>query len=456
MSESSSSRNLADTLRAELDRYPPGGKLPSSRALVDRFGVSPVTVSRALAELVAEGLVITRPGAGAFRALDSRRPNTVDTSWQELAMAKDGRTIDATGVTANLSVPQPGVIAFNGGYLHPSLQPELGAAVARAARRPDAWQRPPLEGITPLRAWFARELGVTAAEVLITTGGQAALATVLHALNGPVLVESPTYPGVLSVARAAGPRPIPVPMDDDGVRLDLLADAFAATGARIFYCQPLLHNPTGVVLATERRRQLIEIAHDAGAFVVEDDYARRLGHGGQLPPPLITEDPYGTVVHIGSLTKATSPNLRVGALVARGPVLERLRAIQVVDHFFVPRPLQEAALDLLSSPAWTRHLKALGPGLRDRRDAMLAALHREGITVRSPIGGYYLWLRLEAGTDETALTANCLRAGVAISPGRPYFAGEAPAPHLRLSFADTAGPDEINEGIQRLGQAINA
>jgi DNA-binding transcriptional MocR family regulator len=457
MSESSSSQQLADTLRAELDRYPVGGKLPSSRALVERFGVSPVTVSRALAELVAEGLVVTRPGAGAFRAADDRPQATVDTSWQEIALNGEPapHIADATGITANLAVPPPGVIALNGGYLHPSLQPEqaLGAAVARAARRPGAWQRPPLEGLTPLRAWFAREVGLTPAQVLITAGGQAALATALHALTppgSPVLVESPTYPGALSVARAAGLRPVPVPLDHDGVRLDLLEDAFAATGARVFYCQPLFHNPTGVVLAPERRRRLVEIAHAAGAFVIEDDYARRLGHGLPLPPPLVADDPYGTVVHISSLTKPTSPNLRVGALIARGPVLERLRAIQVVDTFFVPRPLQEATLDLVGTPAWHRHLRGLATTLRDRREAMVSALHHHGLDVRSPAGGYYLWLRLPDGTDETALVAACLRAGVAVSPGRPYFAAEAAEPHLRLSYADIAGPDEITEGIGRL------
>ncbi|MEV6606583.1 PLP-dependent aminotransferase family protein [Kutzneria sp. NPDC051319] len=463
MSESSSSAQLADTLRNELDRYPQGGKLPSSRALVERFGVSPVTVSRALAELVAEGLVVTRPGAGAFRAATDRPTTTVDTSWQEIALNGEPapHIADATGITANLAVPPPGVIAFNGGYLHPSLQPEqaLGAAVARAARRPGAWQRPPLEGLTPLRAWFAREVGLTPAQVLITAGGQAALATALHALTppgSPVLVESPTYPGALSIARAAGLRPVPVPMDQDGVRLDLLEDAFAATGARVFYCQPLFHNPTGAILAADRRRRLVDIAHAAGAFVVEDDYARRLGHGLPLPPPLVADDPYGTVVHISSLTKPTSPNLRVGALIARGPVLERLRATQVVDTFFVPRPLQEATLDLVGTPSWQRHLRGLAPSLRDRRDVMLTALHRHGLAVRSPLGGYYLWLRLPDGTDEAAAVATCLRAGVAVSPGRPYFAAEAPEPHLRLSFADTAGPDEINEGVSRLALGVEA
>ncbi|MEU6344578.1 PLP-dependent aminotransferase family protein [Streptomyces sp. NPDC046977] len=475
MDNGSSSRNLAESLRHQLHRYSPGEKLPSSRALVERFGVSPVTVSRALAALAAEGLVVTRPGAGAYRAQQGAGDaRSVDTSWQQVALTAEEqhgepapRVVDASGVTTSLAVPPPGVIAFNGGYLHPSLQPEqaLGAALARAARRPGAWERPPLEGLTALRTWFARETGGPGgdfgpAHVLVTAGGQAALTTALRALappGAPVLMESPTYPGALAVARAAGLRPVPVPMDDDGVRPDLLAEAFAATGARVFFCQPLFQNPTGTVLAAARRRHVTEIAHAAGAFVVEDDFARRLGHGGPLPPPLVADDPYGAVVHVTSLTKPTAPSLRVGALVARGPVMERLRAIQVVDSFFVPRPLQEATLELVGAPAWPRHLRAVSAGLRERRDAMLAALHRHlpalAAAVRPPTGGYQFWLRLPDGTDETALAAASLRAGTAVAPGRPYFAAEAPGPYVRLSFADTTGTDEIADGVRRFAAA---
>lgn len=473
MKRSSSAEEVAATLRQELARFSPGEKLPSSRALVERFGVSPVTVSRALAALAAEGLVITRPGAGAFRAqhsvIDSR---AVDTSWQQIALTAEDqqhaepapRIVDASSVFASLVPPPPGVIAFNGGYLHSSLQPRqaLTAAFARAVRRPGAWERPPLDGLPELRSWFAREVGgadgaVIPSQVLVTGGGQAALTTALQALappGSPVLVESPTYPGVLAAARAAGLRPVPVPVDHGGVRVDLLEGAFAATGARVFYCQPLFHNPTGVVLAPDRRRRITEIAHGAGAFIIEDDFARRLGHGGPLPPALVADDAYGTVVHVSSLTKPASPNLRVGALVARGPVMERLRAIQLVDSFFVPRPLQEAALELVGTPAWPRHLRAITAALRERREAMLAALHRYmpsvAATVRAPAGGYHLWLRLPDGTDETALTAALLRADVAVSPGRPYFAAEAPDPYIRLSFADIAGTEEITEGIHRI------
>ncbi|MGW6567618.1 aminotransferase-like domain-containing protein [Streptomyces sp. NPDC054975] len=474
MHERSSVAELAASLRSELNRYSPGGKLPSSRALVERYRVSPVTVTRALAQLAVEGLVVTRPGAGAYRAEPRERTAvTGDTSWQEVALSADTatelvpRSVDASGVLVTLSAPPPGVIEFNGGYLHPSLQPEraMASALARAGRRPGAWGRPPTDGLPELREWFAREIGgsVTAADVLVTGGGQPAIATALRALappGTPVLVESPTYPGMLAVARAAGLRPVPVPADADGVRPELLEAAFRATGARVFVCQPLFQNPTGAVLDAERRRAVVRIARAAGAFVVEDDFARLLVHedAGPLPAPLAAEDPDGVVVHVRSLTKPTSPSLRVGALAARGPVLERLRAIQVVDSFFVPRPLQETALELVGSPAWSRHLRAVSQELKDRRATMAGALahHLPELALpHIPAGGYQLWLRLPDTLPEAALLAGALRAGVAVAPGRPYFSAEPPAGHIRLSFAGVAGSTEIAEGVRRLRTAVD-
>ncbi|MFI6701463.1 PLP-dependent aminotransferase family protein [Streptomyces sp. NPDC050509] len=474
MHERSSVAELAHSLKQELNRYSPGGKLPSSRELIERYRVSPVTVSRALARLTAEGLVVTRPGAGAFRAPERPAPaRTGDTSWQEVTLSADTpaggvpRAVDASGVLITLAVPPPGVIELTGGYLHPTLQPEaaMAAALARAGRRPGVWGRPPVDGLPELREWFARAVAPTstAAEILVTAGGQSALTTALRALappGAPVLVESPTYPGMLAIARAAGLRPVPVPVDPDGVRTDLLAAAFRASGAKVFVCQPHFQNPTGAVLAPERRPEVLRIAREAGAFVIEDDFARRMAHAdaGPLPPPLAADDPDGVVVHACSLTKVTSPSLRVGALAARGPVLERLRAIHVVDTFFVPRPLQEAALELVGSAAWPRLLRTVATELKTRRDTLTAALRTtlpELGLAHVPAGGYHLWLRLPDGADEAAVVAAALRAGVAVAPGRPYFGAEPPAPHLRLSFAAPAGAAEITEGVRRLRTACD-
>ncbi|HEX3782115.1 MAG TPA: PLP-dependent aminotransferase family protein [Pseudonocardiaceae bacterium] len=471
MSDGSSIASLVEQLRTDLERYPTGGKLPSSRELVREHRVSPVTVSRAIAALTAEGLVIARPGAGVFRAPTRRAAEpSGDLSWQEVALSSGAgdRSVDATGVLTACTDQPPEVIDLNGGYIHPTLAPEraLAAALARAGRRPGAWTRPPMDGLPELRAWFARDIAghsgqLTAEHVLITSGGQSALTTALRALavpGAPVLVESPTYPGLLAIARASGLRPVPVPVDENGVRPELLASAFRASGARVFVCQPAFQNPTGAVLSASRRREILHIARAAGAFVVEDDFARLLAHPGSPtpPPPLAVDDPDGLVVHIRSLTKPASPSLRISALAARGPALGRLRGLHAIESFFVPRPLQETALELVSAPAWPRHLHGLTVALRDRRDVAVAALREhlpELPPTTVPAGGYHLWLTLPDGIDETRLVSAALRAGVAITPGALYFAAEAPGPRLRLSYVSAATTRQIEDGIRRLAVA---
>ncbi|MFI6907096.1 PLP-dependent aminotransferase family protein [Nonomuraea sp. NPDC050394] len=462
MSDSSSSAELAASMRAMIDRLSPGDRLPSSRELIQRYRVGPATVSQAIATLAAEGAVITRPGSGTYVAARLRRHASVaDTAWQTVTLAD--RSVDTRVLTGGLGAPPEGTIMLDGGYPHRSLQPGkiLTAALARAARRPDAWDRAPATGLAALRSVFATMAGdgVSADDILVTSGGQSALSIAFRAIaapGDPILMESPTYPGAIAAARAAGLRPVPVPMDADGLQPELLADAFALTRARLLYCQPAHHNPTGTVLAPQRRRQIIDAARTAGAFVIEDDFARHLGHGTPVPPPLLADDRDGTVVYLTSLTKPAAPSLRIGALVARGPVMERLRAIRLVDDFFVTRPLQETALELLSSPTWERHLRSLAAALRERCAVLAAAIARDlpGWTLaRVPTGGLHLWVRLPYGTDDTMAAATARQHGVAVSAGSRYFATELPAAYLRLGFAATAGQAELIEATRRLAPA---
>lgn len=296
--------------------------------------------------------------------------------------------------------------------------------------------------------------------MLITSGGQASLSTAFRAVlppGAPILVESPTYLGALAVAKSAGLRPVPVPVDAGGIELGHLADAFEASGARALYLQSTFHNPTGACLAEDRRDPLLQICADAGAFVIEDDYARWLAHEKPAPAPLATRDRDGRVVLIASLTKVTSMNLRIGALVARGPVLERLRSLRLVDDFFVSRLIQEATLDLVSSPAWSRHLATLSAALAVRRDTLARALARQTpelhvLTV--PRGGTNLWVRLPEALDDAALADRAAAAGVLITPGRPFYAAEPAAGHVRLTFSGTAQVGELEEGVRRLASAL--
>lgn len=465
MNNDSTSGGLTEGLRALLSGLSPGDRLPSSRELVKEYRVGPATVARAIAALAAEGAVVTRPGSGTYvaeRRAPAREGAAADTSWQTVALTD--RTVDTRLLAEPLGPAPAGTIAMDGGYVHRSLQPvrALSAALARAARRPDAWDRAPSDGLTTLRTALAHLVGggTDAEDVLVTSGGQSALSIAFRAVAGPgstVLVESPTYPGALTAARAAGLRPVPVPLDADGIRPEMLADAFAMTGARLLYCQPTYQNPTGAVLAPERRGQVLDVARAAGAFVIEDDFARHLGHGGPVPRPLLDDDRDGTVVHVTSLTKPSAPSLRIGALVARGPVMERMRAVRLVDDFFVTRPLQEAALEVLGSPAWDRHVRALGTALRERCAALVTALAREvpgAVPTAFPTGGLHLWVRLPSGVDDVVLAGAARRRGAAVSAGGRYFAAEPSGAHLRIGFAAAADPAELAEGARRLGSAL--
>lgn len=463
MAEDNAFERVAEDLRAVAVVAAPGTRLPSVRDLMARHRAGPQTVQRAIARLAGEGLVEPRPGRGTFVAAPAAATDAVapDLGWQALALGEGGG--DASALHTLMRVPPPGVIALSSGYPDESLQPTslLAAALARAARRPGAWARIPTEGIGRLRAWFALEAGglFRGHDVVVTPGAQAALSTVMRVLvrpGKPVLVESPTFLGTIAAARMAGGRIVPVPVDGGGTRTDLLEAAFRATGAKVVVCQPLYANPHGASLAPDRRAELLRVVREAGAFLVEDDYARDLALDEGPLPPLASEDPDGHVVYIRSLTKAAAPGLRIGAIAARGAAGARIRAARVVDDFIVAGPLQEAALDLVSSPAWRRHRRTTAAALTERRDLLVAAVRRHvpGAAVDVvPRGGFSLWVRLPDGLDDVAVAAAAEREGVIVSPGRPWFPAEAPGPYLRLTFA-AAPADELDRGARILGEVV--
>lgn len=455
--ESRGTAKVLAALRSHLLDLSPGDLLPSVRSLCAELEASPNTVQRAIAALAREGVVDTIPGKGSFvRHRAAPSPN-VDLSWQALALgARPPRGEDMDLLVA--PVPE-GAISLRAGYPDEELQPlaALQAALGRSSRRPGVWGRQPVEGNPELRAWFAREAapGSGSGEALIVPGGQSALTLLFRTLcppGAPLLLESPTYTGATAIARASGILPVPIPTDEQGVLPDALAAAFRSTGARVFYCQPTFANPSGTVLSLERRLAVLEAAASASAFVVEDDYAHDLALEGSVPERLVSLDP-GRVIYVRSLTKSAAPGLRIAAIVARGPVAARLRAARAVDDLFVSGPLQEAALEVVTSPAWPRHLGGLQSALRHRRDALVDGLRTywpAARLTRVPKGGFHLWLQLPSGMEERQVVADAQSLGVYTSPGSIWFPAEPTGAFLRLSFAG-ASAEALREAARRLG-----
>lgn len=475
MNDDSSWREIAESLAREIAPLPAGVRIATHRDLVRRFSASGTTISQALALLTQRGLISSRPGAGTFRTQTRALTRATDTSWQAATLELSGQDASGTGtprgfraqaLAGMLTPAGPDVVDLNGGYLHPDLQPHtaLSTALSRAAKRPQAWDRPPAGGVPELRDWFAADLGggLGRHDVLVCGAGQGALATALRALGqpgDPVLIETPTYPGAIAAALAAGLRAVPVPLDHEGMRPDLLEQAFARTSARLAVVQPLFQNPTGATMSAARQREIMAIARRYEAFVIEDDFARHLIHddAAAVPPPMIADDPDGVVVHISSLTKPASPNLRVGALTARGPVSARLRSAHVIDTMFVPAPLQLTALEVVTAPGWRRSLRALGVALRHRRevavDAVEATFGASALAMR-PRGGYHLWVGLPSHLDGEQFAAAALASGVMVTPGSNYYPGSNSALHIRISYVAAPSAVDVDEAVRRLGPLL--
>ncbi|MEO8452027.1 MAG: PLP-dependent aminotransferase family protein [Gemmatimonadota bacterium] len=459
MEQSSSITRLVQLLRRDVVRLGPGKRLPTVRALMARHRVSPVTVRHAVATLVSEGLIDARPGHGTFVAEREEPAPAMDFGWQAAALGP--ARISAEAIEGMLALPVPGAINLAGGYPSEDLQALslVSTALGRAARRPGVWGRMPLEGIEALRAWFARQIGdpITSHEVLICPGSQAAIGTAFSALTtpgSPLLIESPTYVGAIVAARAAGLELVPVPTDRDGVLPEHLARAFARSGARLFYCQPTYANPTGASLSAERRRQVLDVVAAAGAILIEDDWCRDLSLEAHAPRPLINSDRNGHCVYLRSLTKSAAPGLRIAAICARGAALTRLTASRVISDFFVPGPIQEAALEVVHAPAWLRHLRVLRATLAERRDVLAAAVRQhfgDASLAVLPMGGMHLWVRLGDRVDDVALARRAAAAKISVSPGRHWFPAEATGSYLRMSYAG-APAESLGRAVATVGQ----
>ncbi len=424
------------------------------RELSREFQASAATVSAALSELRALGMVRAEPGRGTF--VTERGPRTEpDYAWQSQALGR--ARVDADRASRLGGYGTPDHIPLSWGYLAPELLPtdELHRIGSRAAKSARAWVMTPSAGSPELRRVLAAEYQADPGDVLVVSGGQQGLVFTMRTLAEPgstVITESPSYPGAILAAQSAGLAIASVPADKDGILVELLADELERTRARVIYLQPRYANPTGAVLSPERRAQVLDLAAQHGAFIIEDDWARNLDIDGRTPPPLIADDPDGHVVTVTTLSKTASPGLRLGAVIARGPAGDRLRASRTADDLCVAPMVQEIALGLLTSNIWPRHLKRLRTELAERRDALIAAIGQSvpGARIQSvPGGGLHIWARLPHGADTRRISAEAYAAGVLVGDGRHFFVNEPPAPFLRFSYG-AATPAQISHGVRQL------
>lgn len=301
--------------------------------------------------------------------------------------------------------------------------------------------------------------------MVITTGGMQGLDLANKLFVDPgdlVVIESPTYTNGSATALSYGAELLEIPVDDDGMRVDQLADTVARTGRipKAIYTIPNFQNPSGVTLSRERREELLRLAHRWGSIIIDDDPYGLLRFAGTDIPSfgeLSPGDPQ--IFAVRTFSKILAPGLRVGWVDA-DPSLRQLliNAKQAMDTC-TNVPNQHIVAEFIARGGMQDHLTRLRPLYLERRDAMLAAIDRhlgDAVTTTTPEGGFFLWVTLGdqfAGLDTRDLFAPALADGVAFIPGPALSPAGNFSDALRLCFASTS-PERIEEGIRRLTGTI--
>jgi GntR family transcriptional regulator/MocR family aminotransferase len=438
---------LIDALRDAIadGRLAPGTRLPSSRALATDLKLSRGVVVEAYEQLVAEGRLLSRQGAGTVVAGFGSEP-----------------------VARPAALPDRGPVAV---LLRPGV-PDLGMFPRAAWRRvyektlaqmaDAALDYGDPSGVRRLRAELASYLGrvrgarVDPGGMIVTTGaaqGFAVLAAALRASGATAIgFEEPGSYGVRGHLESHGLRLVPVPVDRHGLDVAALERA----GPPAVFVTPAHQFPTGVVLAPARRAALVEWARRTGGLIVEDDYDAEFRYD---------RDPVGclqgiapdVVAYIGSVSKALAPALRLGWLAVPGKWRDAVAERKAWADLGGPVLEQLAFAELLAGGGYDRHLRRTRLEHRRRRDALVAALRRHlpGLRISGVAAGLHLVVELPEGVDDEVLAERARAEGLGPLPlSRMRLAGGGP-PGLVLGYAANP-PGELEAAVSVLGALVTA
>lgn len=355
-------------------------------------------------------------------------------------------------------------ISFARGVPSADLLParEIAAAAQRALERDFAtalaYGAP--EGYRPLRDWFARRYAVPVERVLVTNGSLQGAALLIEHLfadaGGLAVVEAPTYDRAILLFKRFGATVEALRLEADGIDVGAL-ERLCRSGRtpRIVYVIPNFQNPAGVTTSRAKRERLVALAAEHGFLLFEDDPYRDVRFEGADEPTMLSMDRAERVIHSTSMTKTVAPGVRVGALVLPSALWGAIRQL-ANDTFITPGHLAQATVaEYCAAGAYEPGLAHVRATLRARRDAMVAALDRtlgKRITYVTPMGGYFLWIRLP-GVDADRLAAEAERAGVPVVRGSSCYPDGRERDEIRLAFSAVT-PDDITEGIERLAALV--
>ena len=439
---------------------PAGARLPTIRRLAEQLGVTRLTVQTAYAELQSGGWIEATIGRGTFVSAQPQAAPSFAGSANGVSPASvigDILQIGHGRTKQSLASASPDPLLFPADEFWAclaDLRQQAGAMAGYGPAQGDVQLRMALADLLRDRA-----IDATPGDILVTSGVTQGLALAAAALTQPgdtVLVEQPTYIGFLHQLRTAGLQPICVPLDEDGIRLDVLDRLAAQTRPRFLYTIPTFQNPTGLCTTVEHRRQLLALAKVHGFYVVEDDLYAAIAYDAPAPPALKGFDDEDLVIYLTSFSKSLMPGLRLGCLLAPPFLQEKISSLRLAADLVSPTLTQRALALFLQSGGLRRHLRRVLPIYCERRNTLVAAMEANlPATVRwtQPAGGFCTWLTLPRHRGLADIVRLMLQQGWELAPGDVFLAQPSGDQHVRLCFGNLPA-DALQRSMRTLGQVV--
>jgi 2-aminoadipate transaminase len=368
------------------------------------------------------------------------------------------------------------VISFGGGMPDPSSFPvkdiiEVTNYVL-STKVDKALQYGATGGVDELREELIKFMGKVGIKVegpediIITVGSQEALDIVGRLFINPgdyVITESPTYLAALQAFRVYGPRLVGIPMDSEGIRVDVLEDTIRKImdgGGRVkfIYVIPTGQNPSGITMSMERRKALLDVASRYDLLVIEDDPYGYIYFGdGDPPERLKAMDSEGRVIYLSTFSKIAAPGLRLGWVTASRDIIRWFELAKQSIDLHTSTLAQYIAAELLKRGIIERNIPRIKEIYRTKRDLMLQALNEymlENVSWTRPSAGMFIWLTVPESIDTGDMLSVAIKKyGVAYVPGKSFYPNEERHNDMRLNFTYPT-PEQIFEGIRRLSLTI--
>jgi 2-aminoadipate transaminase len=309
-----------------------------------------------------------------------------------------------------------------------------------------------------------RDVGLE--NVVISTASQQGLSLVAQVFVDPgdtIIVEDPSYLGALQAFGSMQAKFCTVPLDGDGLQVDMLEEKLKELQAshvrpKFLYTCPNFHNPAGVTLSLERRKRLIQLARDYSLLVIEDDPYGEVRFEGERLPSLLALGGMEHVVALRTFSKISFPGLRLGWIVAREDILSKIIVGKQAADLCSPTITQYIAYEFISRGWLDEYVQIIQREYAKKKDAMIEALNQyfpAGASWTNPQGGLFVWVKAPDCIDTTAMFREAINAKVAYVVGIAFYPHRNDNCHMRLNFS-AVEPERIVEGVRRLGDLIKS